>query len=176
MLTGLWLSAASLAVVTAPAALAASTRHLAAFLDGTPASLRIFLRDLRTAWTGGGWKAGLAVLGAALLIGGDLALLTIEGVPGRPVVAVLTMAVAAAAASVLLRAGASWRPGASWKDLFATAVEDARSDLTGTGILLGGLLVLVVSTWALWILFVPMSGCLAGAALAVRRRLEARQS
>ncbi|GAB4003470.1 hypothetical protein GCM10029992_45280 [Glycomyces albus] len=38
---------------------------------------------------------------------------------------------------------------------------------------MGGLLVLAVSTWALWILFVPMVGCLAGASLAVRRRRRA---
>ncbi|WP_100444395.1 hypothetical protein [Glycomyces xiaoerkulensis] len=170
ILTGLWFTLAALPVVTVPAALAASTRHLAAFLDGTPSSLGEFLRDLRTAWREG-WPAGLAVLGAAVLLALDLAVLTVEGVPGRPLMALLTMLVAAAAATVLLRAAAAWTPGSSWRSLAAAAAEDARGDFGGTGMLLGGLLVLAVATWALWILLVPMSGCVIGAALAVHRRL-----
>lgn len=170
ILTGVWLTAAALPVVTLPAALAAASRHLAGFLDGTDSGLARFWRDLRTAWSEGAWKAGLAVLGAAAVAAADLFVLAQEGVPARAVMALLTMAVAAAAATVLLRAAASWGPGSSWKDLASGALADSRADLSGTGILMGGLVVLAVSTWALWILFVPMVGCLAGAALAVRRR------
>ncbi len=169
LLTGVWFVVVALPVVTVPAALAASARHLAGHLDGTPASLLDFLRDVREAWHGG-WLVGLASIGAALFLTADLAVLTIEGVPGRSVVALLVMIVAGLAATVLLRASAAWEAGASWKDLFAGAMRDARGDVGGTGILLGGLLVLVACTWALWILFVPMSGCLIGAALAVHRR------
>ncbi|MCH7230325.1 hypothetical protein L0U85_05565 [Glycomyces sp. L485] len=169
ILTGVWFTVAALPLVTIPAALAASSRHLAGFLDGTSSSLGDFVRDCRSAWRGG-WIVGLAAVGAALALGLNLALLTIEGVPGRSWTALLTMAIAATAASVLLRAATAWGPGASWKALFAGAADEAKEDFSGTGILLGGLLVLVVSTWALWILFVPMSGCVIGAALAVRRR------
>ena len=170
VLTGVWLTAAALPAVTLPAALAAASRHLTGFLEGADSGLARFWRDLRTAWSEGAWKAGLAVLGALAVFAADLFVLAQEGVPGRAVMALLTMAVAASAAAVLLRAAAAWGPGASWRRLFTAALVDSRRDWSGTGILLGGLLVLVVSTWALWILFVPMSGCLVGAALAVRRR------
>src|SRR5690606_18536315 len=152
------------------AALAAASRHLAGFLDGTDSGLARFWRDLRTAWSEGAWKAGLAVLGAAAVGAADLLVLAQEGVPARAGMALLTMAGGAAAATVLLRAAAAWGPGSSWKDLAAEALAEARAGLSGTGMLMGGLLVLAVATWALWILFVPMTGCLAGAALAVRRR------
>lgn len=169
LLTGVWFTAAALPLVTVPAALAASSRHLRGYLEGTSSSSGDFVRDVRTAWRGG-WKAGLAVIGAALFLAADLAVLTVEGVPGRPVMALLIMLVAGLAATVLLRAAAAWEPGASWRALFAGALDEAKADFGGTGILLGGLLILAVCTWALWILFVPMSGCLIGAALAVRRR------
>lgn len=172
LLTGVWFAVAALPLVTVPAALAASSRHLRGYLEGTSSSLGDFVRDVRLAWRGG-WKAGLAVIGAALFLAVDLAVLTVEGVPGRPVMALLVMLVAGLAATVLLRAAAAWEPGSSWRALFAGALEESRADFGGTGILLGGLLVLAVCTWALWILFVPMSGCLIGAALAVRRRAGA---
>lgn len=170
LLTGVWFAVAALPLVTVPAALAASARHLAGHLDGTPASLGGFLSDVRKAWRGGGWAAGLAAVGVALFLAGDLAVLTIEGVPGRSVMALLIFVIAGLAATLLLRAAAAWEQGASWRALFSRALEDTRGDPGGTGILLGGLLVLIACTWALWILFVPMSGCLAGAALAVHRR------
>lgn len=176
LLTGVWFAVAALPLVTVPAALAAAARHLSGYLDGTAASLGDFVRDVRSSWRGGGWKAGLAVIGAALFVAADLAVLTIEGVPGRPVMALLVMVVAGLAATVLLRAAAAWEPGASWRSLLAGALDDAKVDFGGTGILLGGLLILVLCTWALWLLFVPMSGCLIGAALAVHRRRAARPS
>ena len=169
LLTGLWFTVAALPLVTVPAALAASARHLSGYLDGTPSTLGDFVREVRAAWRGG-WKVGLATIGAALFFAVDLAVLTIEGVPGRAVMALLTMVVAGAAATLLLRAAAAWAPGRPWRTLLTEAVEEAKTDFGGTGILLGGLLVLAVCTWALWLLFVPMSGCLVGAALAVRRR------
>ncbi|GAB3651456.1 hypothetical protein [Glycomyces tarimensis] len=169
LLTGVWFAVAALPLVTIPAALAASARHLAGFIDGEPSSLGDFVRDARSAWRGG-WIVGLAALGAALLLAANLAVLTLEGVPGRTWMALLTMGVAGIAATVVLRAAAAWAPGASWRDLFANALHDAREDLGGTGILFGGLLVTAVTTWALWILLVPMSGCVIGAALAVHRR------
>ena len=76
---------------------------------------------------------------------------------------------------MLLRAAAAWTPGSRWRSLLAGAVEELRTDLSGTGILLGGLVVLVVCAWALWLLVVPMSGCLIGAAVAVRRRRVTRE-
>src|SRR5690606_9343686 len=93
LLTGVWFAVAALPLVTVPAALAASSRHLRGYLEGTSSSLGDFVRDVRLAWRGG-WKAGLAVIGAALFLAVDLAVLTVEGVPGRPVMALLVMLVA----------------------------------------------------------------------------------
>lgn len=174
LLTGVWFALAALPVVTIPAALAAASRHLAAHTDGEPASWGAFWSDFRVAWRTS-WRVGLAMIAAALLLGLNLLVLAQEGVPGRPGFALATLIVAGLAAAVLLRAGAAWAPGARWRDLFAGAVTESRTDLSGTGILLGGVVVLVVCVWALWLLVVPMSGCLVGAAVAVRRRRIARE-
>jgi cobalamin synthase len=110
------------------------------------------------------------MVGAALLLTLNLAVLAQEDVPGRPGFALATFIVAALAFTVLLRAAADWSPGERWRGLFASAVAHTRSDPGGTGILLGGVAVFAVTTWALWVLAVPMAGCLVGAAVAVRRR------
>lgn len=173
LLTGAWLVLAALPVVTLPAALAAAARHIAAYVDGDPTGWRGYWADFRAAWRGS-WRTGLAVIGAGLLLALNLAVLAQEGVPGRPGFALATVIVAGLAATVLLRAAAAWTPGERWRALFAGALEETRTDASGTGILLGGIAVLAACAWALWLLVVPMSGCLIGAAVAVRRRRAAR--
>ncbi|GAA1693763.1 hypothetical protein GCM10009830_46930 [Glycomyces endophyticus] len=169
LLTGVWFALAALPVVTVPAAFAAAARHLRAYTEGDPASWGAFWADFRAAWRTG-WRVGLAMLGAALLLALNLAVLAQEGVPGRPGFALATFAVASLALTVLLRAAADWTPGARWRELFAAALDHTRTDPAGTGILLGGLAAFAAAAWALWLLAVPMAGCLAGAAVAVRRR------
>ncbi|WP_335988058.1 DUF624 domain-containing protein [Glycomyces sp. MUSA5-2] len=169
LLTGVWFALAAIPVVTVPAALAAASRHLRAYAEGDSTSWGSFWADFREAWRTG-WKTGLAMIGAALLLSLNLAVLAQEGVPGRPGFALATFVVAGLAATVLLRAAAEWAPGERWRDLFARALDGTRTDLGGTGILLGGVAVLAAAAWALWLLAVPMAGCLAGAAVAVRRR------
>ncbi|MDA1360198.1 DUF624 domain-containing protein [Glycomyces luteolus] len=174
LLTGVWVVLAALPVVTVPAALAAGARHVAAYVDGESSGWGGFWADFRVAWRES-WRAGLAVVGAGLLLGLNLLVLAQEGVPGRPGFALATFAVAGLAAAVLLRAAAAWVPGVRWRSLSAGALEEARGDVSGTGVLLGGVAVLAVCAWALWLLVVPMSGCLVGAAVAVRRRRIARE-
>jgi uncharacterized membrane protein YesL len=174
LLTGVWFALAALPVVTIPAALGAAAHHLRAYTEGDATSWGSFWSDFRAAWRGS-WRLGLLMLAAAALLGLNLLVLAQEGVPGRPGFALATFLIAGLAATVLLRAAAAWDPGARWRPLLADAVEDLKSDLSGTGILLGGLVVLVVCAWALWLLVVPMSGCLVGAAVAVRRRRIARE-
>jgi uncharacterized membrane protein YesL len=169
LLTGVWFALAALPVVTIPAALAAAARHLRAHTEGEPTSWSSFWADFRTAWRDG-WSVGLAMIGAALLLALNLAVLAQEGVPGRPGFALATFIVAALALTVLLRATADWTPGARWRDLFSAALDHTRADPAGTGILLGGTAVFAATAWALWLLAVPMAGCLVGAAVAVRRR------
>lgn len=169
LLTGAWFALAALPAVTIPAALAAASRHLAAYADGEATSWGAFWSDFRVAWRRS-WRVGLAMLGGSALLGLNLLVLAQEGVPGRPGFALATFLVAGLAAVLLLRAAAAWEPGARWRELFAGALEESKTDLSGTGILLGGVVVLAVCAWALWLLAVPMSGCLVGAAVAVRRR------
>ncbi|WP_204745531.1 DUF624 domain-containing protein [Glycomyces paridis] len=174
LLAGVWIALASLPVVTAPAALAAAARHLAAHADGETANWRTFWADFRAAWRRG-WRTGAAMIGAAALLGLNLLVLAQEGVPARPGFALATFAVAGLAATVLLRAASAWTPASRWRDLFALALARTRDDPSGTAILLGGVVVLTMCTWALWLLAVPMIGCLTGAAVAVERRRLARQ-
>jgi hypothetical protein len=174
LLTGAWLVPAALPVVTLPAALAAAARHVAAYVDGESSGWGGFWADFRIAWRES-WRVGLAVIGAGVLLGLNLLVLAQEGVPGRPGFALATFLVAGLAVSVLLRVAAAWVPGSRWRSLFAGAMEETRGDLSGTGILLGGVAVLAACAWALWLLVVPMSGCLIGAAVAVRRRRIARE-
>jgi len=169
LLVGVWFTASALPVVTVPAALAAASRHVEAFAAGEPASLRSFWSDFRVAWRES-WRVGLTLVGAALVLVLNLVVLAQEGVPGRSGIALATFIVAALAVTVLLRACADWSPGGRWRSLFSAAVGRTRDDLPGTGILFGGVAVLAVCVWALWLLLVPMSGCLVGAAVAVRRR------
>jgi hypothetical protein len=175
LLTGVWLVLAALPVVTLPAALAAAGRHVAAYVDGEASGWGGFWADFRVAWRQS-WRAGLAVIGAGLLLALNLVVLAQEGVPGRPGFAAATFLVAGLAATVLLRAASAWGPGERWRSLWSRAVAETRDDLSGTGILLGGVAVLVACAWALWLLVVPMSGCLVGAAVAVRRRRIAREA
>jgi hypothetical protein len=74
-----------------------------------------------------------------------------------------------------MRAAAAWTPPADWKALLANAARDARTDVHGNVILVGGLAVVAAATWQLLPLFVPAVGCLAGAALAVHRRYHDRE-
>lgn len=175
LLTGVWLVLAALPVVTLPAALSAAARHVAAYVDGESTGWGGFWADFRAAWRES-WRAGLALVGAGLLLTLNLMVLAQEGIPGRPGFALATFAVAGLAATVLLRAAAAWTPGVRWRGLLAEALDEARGDASGTGILLGGVAVLVACTWAMWLLIVPMSGCLIGAAVAVRRRRIARDA
>jgi hypothetical protein len=175
LLTGVWLILAALPVVTVPAALAAASRHVAAYVDGESTGWGGFWADFRTAWRSS-WRTGLALVGAGLLLALNLLVLAQEGVPGRPGFALATFIVAGLAVTVLLRAAAAWAPGARWRSLLAGALEETRGDASGTAILLGGVAVLVACAWALWLLVVPMSGCLVGAAVAVRRRRLAREA
>lgn len=173
LLTGVWFALAAVPVVTVPAALAAASRHVAAYAAGDPTGWGVFWSEFRVAWRES-WRVGLISVGAALLLALNLVVLAQEGVPGRPGFALASLIVAGLAVTVLLRAAAGWEPGDRWRSLWSRALAETRDDVSGTGILLGGVAVLAACTWALWLLVVPMSGCLVGAAVAVRRRRIAR--
>jgi len=178
MLTGLWFTLAAVPLVTIPAAFAAACAHLDRFLTGHPCGWRDFAADVRDGVTRSWWVAlagmgGIAVLAVDVLIasgrvgttGGSTA-----GAPGAPLIIAVSVVLAVAMLVIGMRAAAAWTPGADWRVLLATAARQARVDVRGDVILVGGLVVVAAVTWQLLPLFVPVVGCLAGAALAVHRR------
>jgi len=170
-LTGLWVAATAWPVVTAPAAVSAGCAHLRRHLDGYRCGLREYARDF-TMSLRGSVLHGLAALAVLSLVVVDVVAVG-KGLPGgTPVLAGLVAGVAATAV-VGLRAAAAWRPDARWRELLRNAREAATADVGGSGLLLGGLLVVAVVTWQLPPLFVPAAGCLLGAAVAVERRRSA---
>jgi hypothetical protein len=168
VLTGLWLTLAALPLVTALPALAAACAHLRRFLQGYRADLRGFAADVRTAWRGS-WPVSLAGLAALALLGADVAIAR-QGLPGGPIVTVVTGGAALILIVIGFRAAAAWSPGASWPVLVRAAAGQARADLGGSALLACGLVVAGLVAWRLPPLLVPALGCLAAAALAVHAR------
>ena len=73
-------------------------------------------------------------------------------------------------AVVVLRTAAAWSPGARWSSLAREAARRGVADLRGSLLLVMALGVLVLVTWQLLPLLVPMTGCVVMAAVAVERR------
>ncbi|MCG5212272.1 hypothetical protein [Streptosporangium sp. KLBMP 9127] len=167
-ITGVWFTVAALPLVTALPAFAASCAHLRKFLYGYRTGLPGFVADLKEACKGS-WRVSLAGWAALAVLAGDVVIAR-SGLPGGPVVAVLTGAAGLAVIVVGLRAAAAWTAGESWAALAGRAAAQARADLAGSALLVGGVVVVAVVTWQLPPLFVPAAGCLAGAALAVQLR------
>lgn len=171
LLTGLLVTLAALPVVTLVAALAAGCAQIRAHVDGESTSLRAFGERMRSAYPGSWpWSAGA---------GAGLALLAVDAVvlrnrvPGGGAVAAISVAAAAGLAVVLLRAAAHWRPGADWPALLRGTVRHAAVlDPAGSLLLVMALGGLVLVTWQLVPLFIPMAGCVLMATVAIHRRHE----
>lgn len=108
LLTGVYVLIASLPVVTLPAALAAGTAHLRRHLTGEATDIGRFARDwwaaVRTLWAVG---VGAVVLGTILTVNVQLAASGM--LPGAGPVRWVSLAFAATAAVLLLRASGRWR-------------------------------------------------------------------
>jgi hypothetical protein len=172
LLVGVWLTLAAVPLVTIPAAFAAACAHLDRFLTGYPCGWRDFADDVRDGLRRSWWVA-LVGMGGLAVLALDVVIVS-AGVPGAPLVIAVSVAVAGGMLVIGMRAAAAWTPRADWRGLLVTAARQARVDLHGNVILAGGLAVVAAATWQLLPLFVPAVGCLAGAALAVRRRCDAR--
>ncbi|WBB89897.1 hypothetical protein [Verrucosispora sp. WMMC514] len=166
---GLLVALAVLPVVTLLPALAAGCAHIRAHVDGESTAIRTFFARVGAAYPGSlplslGVAAGYAVLATDVLI-------LRAGVPGGGVVVAVCAVVAVALSVVVLRAAAGWSPDTRWTQLVRQAARLAvRGDPSGSLLLVMALAVLVVVTWQLLPLVVPMLGCLLMAAVAVERR------
>ncbi|MFY1632095.1 hypothetical protein ACN27F_02225 [Solwaraspora sp. WMMB335] len=171
LLVGVLVLVSALPVVTLLAALAAGCAHLRAYADGT-GSTRIgaYLARLWAALPGS-WPWSIATVAGALLLAFDAAVVRTGQLPGAMVVAVGCAVAAVGGGAVLLRAAAGWAPGSAWPVLLrAAAIRAVRTDPGGTALLALALAGLVLVTWQLLPLVVPMAGCVVLAAVAVERR------
>ncbi|MFY1694187.1 MULTISPECIES: hypothetical protein [unclassified Solwaraspora] len=174
LLVGVLVLAATVPLVTLLAALAAGCAHLRAHVDGTGStSVRAFAATVRAALPGS-WPWSLAVLAAAGLLAFDAAVARTGRLPGGGLVAAVCLLAAVALAALALRAAQLWRPGARWAVTLRAATIRTVHDPGGTallGLAVGGL---VLVTWQLTPLAVPMTGCVVLAAVSVARRPAAR--
>ncbi|MGW0519612.1 hypothetical protein [Crossiella sp. NPDC003009] len=167
---GLLVVLTALPLVTLLPALAAGCAHVKSHVDGEATTLRMFFTRFRAACPGswpfsGGVLAGFAVLAV------DVVVLR-HGIAGGRFVAVACVVAAAGLAVLVLRSAAAWSPGARWSSLARTAARRGVADLGGSLLLVMALGVLVLVTWQLLPLLVPMTGCVAMAAVAVERRRD----
>ncbi|MGW4142022.1 hypothetical protein ACWELV_35480 [Streptomyces mirabilis] len=168
LLTGVWIAAASLPLVTYPAAFAAGARHLRRRTSHEAGGLREFVADFRTA-VRGGWIAGVAGWAAAAAVWVDVQAVR-AGIPGGPLVGAVGLFALIGLVVAGLRAAAVWEPGASWRALLAEAGRRTVLDPAGSFLLVGGLAVVVASALFVAPLAVPVLGAVAAAAVAVEAR------
>ncbi|MET7656709.1 MULTISPECIES: hypothetical protein [unclassified Streptomyces] len=168
LLTGVWIAAASLAVVTYPAAFAAGARHLRRRTAHEAGGWREFVADFRLA-VRGGWLAGLAGWAAVAAVWVDVQAVR-AGIPGGPLVGAVGVFALIGLAVAGLRAAAVWTPGATWRTLLAEAGRRTVLDPVGSFLIVGGLAVVALSAWFVAPLAVPVLGAVAAAAVAVEER------
>lgn len=174
LVVGLAVTALSLPIVTALPALGAGVRHLEGHLTDRPDTVR-GLFSLAWAAIRSGWLFGLAaaaVIGLLLL---NVALGVQGLVPGGAALAVISGALAAAAAVVACRVAALWTPGSRWRDLWREGRPLALSDPVGSLLVLAGLGVGLVVAWMLPPLIVIAPGLAAVSLVAAERRRRAAQ-
>ena len=172
LLTGVWITVASLGVVTYPAAFAAGARHLRRRTAHEGGGWREFAADFGTA-VRRGWLVGLAgwVAAAAVMVDVQAAR---AGIPGGPFVGAVGLFALIGLAVAGLRAAAVWTPDASWRALLAAAVRRTLRDPAGSFLVVGGLAVVALSGWVVAPLAVPVRGAVAAAAVAVEERYRRR--
>lgn len=173
LLTGVWITVASLGIVTAPAAFAAGARHLRRRTAHRGGGWREFVRDYRAALRGG-WLVGLAgwAVGGAVAVDVHAAR---TGLPGGPFVAAVGLSALAGALVAGLRAAAVWTPGETWRSLLAAAGRRTVLDPAGSFLLVGGAVLVGCSTLLVAPLAVPALGAVAAAAVAVEERHRRRE-
>lgn len=169
LLVGLLMTAVSVAVVTAPAALAAGIRHLRRYVAAEDSRLALFWSDVRAGLVGG-LGVGAVALAATLVLLLDIDLARSGFLPGGAVVEAVGWAGLAALAITLLLAAGAWTPGSGWRGAVRAIPDAARGDVVGVLYLLATAAFVVVVTWALAPLLVAGLGCAALAVVAIPAR------
>ena len=165
---GLLVLLAALPVVTLVPALAAGCAHIKAHVDGETTSVRAFFERVRAA-VPGGWVVSVGVVAGFAVLVVDVVFLRTR-VAGGGFVAVVCGVAAVGLAVVVLRAAALWTTDARWPFVLRAAARRAAGDFGGSLLLVMALAVLLIVTWQLPPLALPMLGCVLMAAVAVDRR------
>lgn len=165
---GLLVLLVALPVVTLLPALAAGCAHIKAHVDGETTAIRAFFERVRVALPGS-WPVSIGVIAAFAVLAVDVMFLR-HRVIGGDFVAIVCAVAAVALAVVILRAAAAWSPGVPWTTVMRDAPRRAFTDLGGSLLLVMSLAMLLVVTWQLPPLLLPMLGCVLMAAVAVDRR------
>jgi hypothetical protein len=170
---GLLAALAALPLVTLLPALAAGCAHVKAHVDGETTAVRAFFDRVLGA-VRGGLGPSLTVVAAFGVLAADVAVVRRVELHGGGVVGAVCTAAGAGLAVVVLRAAADWSPHERWTALLRGAARRAVADPGGSLLLVVALCLLVLVTWQLLPLVVPMLGCVLMAAVAVERRHAGR--
>lgn len=173
LLTGVYVTALALPVLTLPAALVAGVRHLRRYVkdEGSPTSA--IWRDFRDALVGGVGVAVAALAGvaAATMVIGLAALdATVVG-SAMSVVGYLALGIVGTA--ILLAAG-SWTPDGGWLRAVRGLRDRLDLDPAAALYLLVAVALAAVLTWQFLLLLVPSLGVVAFAVVAVQSRNRER--
>ncbi|KPI21073.1 hypothetical protein OK074_7446 [Actinobacteria bacterium OK074] len=163
---GLVTAAASLPLVTLPAALSTACAVLRGTREDRPATAGRYLAVLRGRLRAGDLAAGALALGGALLVLADLALAG-AGLPGAPGFAVLAAVIGAGAAVLGLRACGRPESLTDWRAALRRAAADAVRDRGGSALVLLAAVTAVLCAWMMLPLAFLAPGPLAMALSAV---------
>lgn len=162
-----------LAIITLPAAVAASIRHLHRYLRAEDSTVRTwgadFVQSLRT-----GWVVGMTVTVLALILGLNVLLASARVLPGWQVVLAVGVLGLAALAVVLLQSAARWTPDDGWWAAVRSGFRSLATDAGAIPLVLAAVVLTAVVTWQLPPLIVPGLGCLVFAVLTVKERPRRR--
>lgn len=170
---GILTVAGALLLITLPAAIAASSRHLHRYLLAERSTLgqwwSDFVSALRTGWVVG---SASVVLAAILLF--NLLLAGTQVLPGWQAVFIVGLLALTAFALALLQTAVRWSPEKGWRQAVRDGLQAFVSDRGAIGPLIVALVLTVVVTWQLPPLIVPGMGCLVFAVLVVKERERKR--
>lgn len=175
LVTGVIVFVLSLPLLTAVPALAAGSAHLGRHLEGRPDDLRRLWADFRAALLSGGWLVSLGTVALLGLLDFNVNLAATGALPGGRIVQVVSAAVAAVVAVVVLRAVDAWADQPRWRAALRVAAARSAADVGGSALLVAAVGLCAVIVWMLLPLLFVVPGLLCLAVVAVRYRAGATQ-
>lgn len=169
MLTGVYVAVLSIPVVTALPALTAGVRHLRRFVAGEGDSVSLIWADAKAACSGV-WLVVLGSLAGLFLVVLNLWASSTGALPGGSLVGAVSAVFGLVLLVGLLRAAGQWEPGARWTVLVASGMRATTGNVSGSALLLSGVLMAGTLVWMLKPLALVVGGLVALSVLAVERR------